>query len=266
MWTAVFVALWGSTAEAGPWVQGRGHLYANVKVSLLRTTILATPDGQRVQIPEFTLQQWTYYLTYGWSDRFDIMVDGTAVHDSSIDEFGGASGAGDTRFGLQMKVAEKSPWIFSVKGIVQAPTGDPTKGQGVLPTGSGAWEGRVLFSGGRTWSNGLVYAFGEAGHQLRGEGLRDGFVYEGQVGINATDRLVLAFNVRGVQPYDSEPADLSSGSAAGFGDGTTYTNFGPFVIVKLTRNWSAQFDLEGTTNTRSIAPGNVFRASVAYSR
>jgi hypothetical protein len=112
----------------------------------------------------------------------------------------------------------------------------------------------------------LLYAYAEAGHQFRGEGLRDGFAYEGQVGINVTDRLVLAFNLRGIQPYDSEPADLSAGSAAGLGDGTTYTNFGPSVIVELSPNWSTQFELEGMANTRNIAPGTVFRVSVAYSR
>jgi hypothetical protein len=245
---------------------GKGHLYANVKYSFLHTTTLATPDGQKVEIPEFSLNQLTSYLTYGLSDRLDVIVDGAVVHESSIEEFGSASGVGDTRFGAQVKLAEKSPWIFSLKGIVQAPTGDPTKGQGVLPTGSGAWEGRLLFSAGRTIAGGLLYAYGEAGHQFRGENLRDGFAYEAQVGFNATDRLVFAFNLRGVQPYDSEPADLSAGSAAGLGDGTTYTNFGPSVIVELNQNWSIQFELDGMANTRNIAPGTVFRSSIAYSR
>jgi hypothetical protein len=208
----------------------------------------------------------TYYLTYGWTDRFDVILDGVALHDSSIEDFGSASGVGDTRFGIQMKVTEKSLWVFSLKGIVQAPTGDETKGLGVLPTGSGAWEGRILFSVGRSIADGSLYAYGEGGHQFRGAGLRDGFHYEGQVGINVTDRLVLAFSIRGIQPYDSEPADFSPGSAAGLGDGTTYTNFGPSVIFRLSRNWSTQFEVEGMTNTRNIAPGTVFRLSLAYSR
>ena len=103
---------------------GKGHLYANTKYNFLRTTTLATPDGQQVEIPEFTLHQLTYYVAYGLSDRFDVIFDGAAIHDSSIEGFGSASGVGDTRFGIQMKLAEKSPWVYSLKGIVQAPTGD----------------------------------------------------------------------------------------------------------------------------------------------
>jgi hypothetical protein len=255
-----------STCEAGPWVLGKGHIYANAKYNFLRTTTLATPDGQQVEIPEFTLRQITYYAAYGWNDRFDVIFDGAVVHDSSIEAFGSASGVGDTRFGLQMRMAEKNPWVFSVKGLVQAPTGDATKGLGVLPTGSGVWEGRLLFSVGRSLRAGTFYAYAEVGHQFRGEGLRDGLAYEAQWGVNLGERLVAAFSVRGIQPYDSEPGEVSAGSAAGLGDGTTYTSFGPTVIVRLTGGWSAQFELEGMTNTRNIAPGIVFRISLAYSR
>ena len=73
-------------------------------------------------------------------------------------------------------------------------------------------------------------------------------------------------NVRGAQPWDTEPGDASTVSPAGFGDGVTYLAFGPGAIVELARGVALQLDVDGATHVRNIAKGPTFRFGVSVSR
>jgi len=252
--------------EAGPWPTGKGHTYWNAAYELLDTTELATPDGVTQEIPEYHLQQIGFYGAYGLSDGMTAVLDRLGFRHSSIEGFESASGIEDLRAGLQVQLGRSGPWLFAARGLVQAPTGDETKGLGILPTGSGAWEGDLRFSFGRSSSSGRMYGYGEAGYQLRGKALRDGFLYEGQLGVWAASRALIMVNLRGVQPFQSEPGEGGLTSVSGLGDGVTYTVVGPSVIFELGDDWGIQAEVEDAFNAKNVATGLKLRVKLFWRR
>jgi hypothetical protein len=262
----VTVSLLGSELEAGPWNRPPGSIYVNVSYENLSTTSLATPDGVEQQIPRYELHQVGVYAAYGLTDRLTAVLDRFGFRDSSIRAFDSASGVEDVRAGLQWQLGRTGAWLMAARGIVQVPTGDEKKGLGLLPTGSGAWEGDLLFSMGRSSPSGRVYGYWEAGHRVRGRELRDSFLYEGQIGVRAFGRTLLVFNLRGVQPYRSEPGEGALASPAGLGDGTAYTVIGPAVIIELGRNWGIQAEAEDAFNATNVATGLKGRIKLFYVR
>lgn len=257
-------------AESGPWALGRGHLYAKLSYQQLRSTTLAAPDGTRFEIPLFTKEDVGLYVAYGLSDRVAVLVNAPLVRSSDLqdqpDELSRETGLGDLQLGLQVQLGRKGEWVFAVRGMIQAPTGDESRAQGLLPTGSGVWEGQGWIGAGRSLAGGKLYGYAEVGYEGRGGGLRDGFVYATQVGWNATSRLVLAANLRGVEPYSRRPGSRTSGSFVGVGDRVTYAAYGPTAILKLGGRISLQLDLDGAFHARNLAEGAVFRVGLSFSR
>jgi hypothetical protein len=96
--------------------------------------------------------------------------------------------------------------------------------------------------------------------------LRDSFVYEGQFGLRAGARVLLLLNLRGVQPYRSEPGEAALNSPAGLGDGVTYTALGPAAIVEIGHGWGAQLEVENAFNASNLAVGWKTRVKLFYSR
>jgi hypothetical protein len=78
--------------------------------------------------------------------------------------------------------------------------------------------------------------------------------------------VLLLFNVRGVQPWNTEPGDASTVSPAGFGDGVTYLAWGPGLIVEVARGVALQLDVDGATHVRNIAKGPTVRFGLSVSR
>ncbi len=158
-----------------------------------------------VDIPAYVKDEATLYAEYGLSDRFAAVVDLIGYRWSEIEGFESAGGIGDLRLALQWQIGQRGSSVFALRGTVQAPTGDETKGDGLLPTGSGVWEGDVVASAGVSLWRGRGWAQAGLGPQFRGGGLRDGFVYDAQVGGRLFGPVLLLFNVRGVQPWDTSP-------------------------------------------------------------
>jgi hypothetical protein len=255
----------GGSLEAGPWGAGRGHFYAKVGGSRLRSTVLAAPDGTEFDIPRFVKEEVTLYGAVGITSRLTAIVNVPAYRSSDLQDFRRESGVGDVQGGLQWQLGTKGPWVFAVRSTVQVPTGDETRADGLLPTGSGVWEGEGVLSAGRSLAGGKSYAFGEAGHQVRGGGLTDAFAYGAQLGWNAHRRLVLAANVRGVEPYDQSPRE-ARGSPVGLSDRVGYVVFGPTVIVPLAGGAGLQLDVEAAARARNLAKGTTVRLGLSLSR
>lgn len=152
--------LWPSAAGAQPWQAGAGHASVGVVYTTVRTTQLATPSGNDIEIPRFARQDLVVSGSYGATDRLTIIAGGTVFARTSIEKFDRASGVGDARFGIQMLVDQRGPWTMAARGLIQAPTGDADKGSGLLPTGTGAWEGDAVFSIGRPIGHRL-FGFGK---------------------------------------------------------------------------------------------------------
>jgi hypothetical protein len=252
-------------AHAGPWATGKGHFYAKASFQHLRSERLAQPDGTVFAIPRFTKQDAAFHAVIGLDDRLELIVNLPAVRSSHLQDFGRESGFGDVQGGFQLQLGRRGSSVFALRAMLQAPTGDATKAEGLLPTGSGVWEGEIVLGAGRSLLGGRLYGFVEVGHQLR-ELLRDGVVYAAQVGWNATDRLVIAANVRGVEPYDKSARGVALGNYAGVGDRVTYATYGPTVILKLGRGFGVQLDVDGTFRARNLARGVVFRAGATLAR
>jgi hypothetical protein len=257
------VALVPSLADAVP---------GTVVRRLLRSSAATTsgpPSSQRParwSTSAYVRDEATLYAEYGPSDRFTAVVDLVGYRWSEIEGFESAGGIGDLRLALQWQVAHRGASVFALRGTVQAPTGDETMGAGLLPTGSGVWEGDVVASAGVSlWRVGS-WAQASLGPQFRGGGLRDGFVYDAQVGGRLFGPVLLLFNVRGVQPWDTEPGDASTVSPAGFGDGVTYLAWGPGLIVEVARGIALQLDADGATHVRNIAKGPTVRFGLSVSR
>ncbi len=259
------VALVAPLAHAGPWGPGQGHLYAKVSYGHLRSTELANPDGSLVEIPRFVKQEVYLYGALGLTPRLTAIASFPLVRSSDLEDFRRESGVGDVQFGLQYELGRRGPWTLALRGLAQAPTGDETLAEGLLPTGSGVWEGELRLSAGRSFAGGRLYGFVEAGHLAR-ELLRDALVYDAQLGWNASPRLVLAFGVRGVETWDKSARDVAIGSPVGVGDRVTYLAFGPTAIVKLGGGFSAQLDVSGQTRARNLAKGPHVSVGVSYAR
>lgn len=263
---AAALALFTSLADAGPWNRRAGGVYAKLGYNHLRATELATPAGEVVGIPAYVKDEATLYAEYGLSDRFTAVVDLIGYRWSEIEGFESAGGIGDLRLALQWQLAQRGASVFALRGTVQAPTGDETKGDGLLPTGSGVWEGDIVASAGVSLWGGRGWAQAGLGPQFRGGGLRDGFVYDAQVGGRLFGPVLLLFNVRGVQPWNTQPGHASTVSPAGFGDGVTYLAWGPGLIVDVARGVALQLDVDGATNVRNIAKGPTVRFGLSVSR
>ncbi len=265
LWAACTAACVPTVASAGPWAVGRGHAYAKLGYGQLRSTVLANPDGSTVDIPRFTKRETYLYAAVGLSSKWTAIVNAPLWRSSALQQFRRESGFGDLQFGLQGQLGQRGPWTLAVRGLVQAPTGDVTRAEGILPTGSGVWEGELRLSAGRSLAKGRAYGFVELGHQTR-ETLRDGFVYEAQVGVNLGPRVVVALNARGLEPYDKAPRAIALGSPVGVGDRVTYLTYGPSLIVRLGGGLGAQLDVTGIARARNLARGPQVNLGLSYSR
>lgn len=255
-----------STAHAGPWATGRGHSYTKIGAGHLRSTTLVAPDGTAFEIPRFTKTEVGLYASYGIDDRFSATLNVPALRRSDLEGFGAEAGVGDVAIGLQAQLGKRGPWVFAVRGIVQLPTGDETRAEGLLPTGSGVFETELVLGAGRSLWGGRGYGFVEAGPVLRGGTLRDGISYGGQVGWNARPRVTLAANVRGVEPFSHRTRDVALGSPVGLSDRVTYLTYGPTVILGLRKGLAVQADLEAVARARNLARGLTYRLGLSYAR
>jgi len=263
---AALLILAAPPAGAGPWAVGKDRVYAKLSYQHLDSTTLAQPDGTQLAIPRYRQQNADLFVAYGLSDTFTLFANLPLLRSNDLEGFESVSGFGDLRFALQGQIGRFGAWVLAGRTVVQAPTGDETAGQGVLPTGSGTWEGAAVGGIGRSVARGRGFVFVEVGYQIRGGGLRDGFLYEVQVGWNPAPRVVLAANVRGLEPYSKAPRDSPIGSPVGVSDRVTYTVYGPTLILKLGGRWSVQLDVEGAFNERNIATGTMFRGGLVYQR
>ena len=257
-------------ADAGPWAMGRGHLYAKAAYDRLRSTTLATPDGTEFEIPAFRKDSVSFYVLYGLSDRVTLFTDVPIWRSSDLaddpDELQRESGVGDIQAGAQLQLGTRGSWTFAVRGVAQAPTGDETLAQGLLPTGSGAWEGYVALGAGRSLAGGKGWGFVEAGPHFRGSGLRDGVVYYAQAGYRLLPRVLLALNVRGQQPWSQDAPERAIGSFVGVGDRVAYVGFGPSLMLDFGPRLTLQADAEAVAHARNLAQGPVVRVGLAYRR
>jgi len=258
------------SVQAGPWAMGKGHFYTKLSVQHLRATELAQPDGTVFDIPRFDRTEVGFYGIVGVTDRIDVYASVPIVRSADLqdepDELARQSGFGDLQVGLQGQVARSGPWVFALRGTLQFPTGDETLADGLLPTGSGAWEAEGLFGAGLSFARGKGYGYVEVGYQYRGSGLRDAFVYNVQAGWNVGSRVTLAVNLRGIEPWSQTPGDRTAGSFVGVGDRTTWAVVGPTAIVRLARDWGLQIDYDAAVRSRNLAKGPTFRAGITFQR
>jgi hypothetical protein len=256
-------------AEAGPWALGPGRLYAKLGYQSLDSTTYSYPDGFQTTIPTFKRDDADLYVAYGINDTLTL-VTSVPYRSSDLeddpDELGRVGGIGDVRAELQVQLGRRGPWVFATRGVVQFPTGDETKSGGLQATGSGVWEAEAWLGAGSSLWQGRGYGYAGLGYQYRGGGLRDGFVYALQLGWNTTTRLVLAANLRGVEPYSTTPGDRTPGSPVGVGDRVAYAAYGPTLIFKVTEQLGVQFDVDGAFHTRNIATGTMFRIALFVHR
>lgn len=266
----VSLSLTAAYAEAGPWALGPRHAQANLGFQYLRAEQLAQPDGTIYAIPRFTSSALGLYAAYGLSGRLTLITNIPILRHSNLqdqpDELGPEGGFGDLGAGLQVQVGSAGPWVFAVRGTIQAPTGDETISEGLQATGSGAWEGFLVGGTGVNFGGGRGFGSLEVGYNYRARGLRDTFVYDAQVGWNAGRRVVLAWSVRGVQPFNQAAGSRTAGSLVGLGDRVTYTHFGPTALFKLGRGWGLHVGADGVFNTRNLARGPTLRGGVTWER
>ncbi len=253
------------SALAGPWGLERGHVYFKLGYGRLPADTLANPDASQVGIPHFLKQDLSLYGAVGLGAGLTLSTNVPLWRSSDLENFREEGGFGDVQAGLQYQVGKRGPWLFAVRGTLQAPTGDETRADGILPTGTGVWEGQAVLSAGRSFAGGRGFGFVEAGPQVR-QTLNDGFVYAAQLGWNAGSRVVLIANLDGVEPYDKAPRAVALGSPVGFGDRVTYLNYGPSLIFKLGGGLGLQLDLSRVARARNIAVGTSWRAGFSYSR
>ena len=266
----ILVGLLAPVSEAGPWALGRGHFYSKLSYQHKASDQLAQPDGTIFDIPRFTQDDAFFYLALGVSERVSLIASVPFVRSSDLadspDELARASAFGDVQAGLQVQLGRTGPWVFAVRGTLQAPTGDETLSGGLQATGSGVWEAESVLGAGRSLARGKGYGFVEAGPYFRGGGFRDGLSYRTQLGWNLGRRVIVAGNLAGLQRWSDTPGELSANSLVGLGDGVSYAAWGPSLILKFGAGWGAQADWERLFHARNIATGDSWRFGLSYQR
>jgi hypothetical protein len=255
-----------SLAEAAPWAQGKGKLFAHTNYAHVRSTTLFAPDGTSFEIPAYVHDEFNAVVGFGLTERLGAFVSLPVWRSSDLEDFGSESGVGDLKMAVQMQLAARGPWVLAVRAGLQAPTGDETRAGGILPTGTGVWEGDGVLSLGRTIRSGRGWAFVEAGHQVRGGQLRDSFLYALQVGWRVGMRVSVAAGLRGVEPYDNSARLVAIGSPTGLSDRVTYTTYGPSLLVRVGGGWTLHFEVEDTFHARNLAKGINFRTGLTWAR
>ncbi len=256
--------------EAGPWPVGKGHVYGKLGYQRLRAQQYLAPDGTAFSIPTHAQDDLDLFVLYGVSEGLSVFGTLPVVRSSDLadqpDELRRSTGFGDLRLGLQRQLGRQGPWVLAASGLVQVPSGDETRSGGLQATGSGAWEGEAGLSAGRSWSGGRWFGFAEVGYDLRGSGLRDGFLYSAQVGWNARPSLVLIAYARGLEPFSHQAGARTPASFVGAGDRVTYLVYGGSVIVKLSRGFGLQVDLEQAGRRRNLVDGIAIRIAPFFHR
>jgi len=257
-------------AEAAPWALGSGRFFARAGYQGTRSTTLAAPDGTQFDIPRFVTDDLDVSLGYGLDDRFTLTANLPVLRSSDLaddpDELVRESGFGDVQVGLEAQLLRRGLWAFGARILVQAPTGDAERADGLQPTGSGVWEGDLAFSAGTPLWNGKGFALVEVGYRYRGGGLEDAFIFSTQIGYLPTPRVTLAMGLRGNQPFAYPDGFVGGGALTGVGNGVTYVNYGPSVTIKIAAALGLELGVEGTFHARNIATGTLFRAALTFSR
>jgi len=265
-----FALLMAGGVEAGPWAAGKGKGYFKLSFQHLGSTKLVAPDGTNFTIPLFTREEIAIYGAFGlakdWTAVTSIPVLRSSDLDDSPDELGRETGFGDIQLGLQRQLGTAGAWVFATRATLQVPTGDVERASGLLPTGSGIYEGDVVIEAGRSLAGGKGWMFVGAGPQFRGGGLRDGVVFGAQVGWKATDTVALMGSTRGVEPFSHDAPATARGSFAGVGDRVAYVVFGPAVLWNVTKTSGVQLDAEFVAYARNLASGPVFRIGYFLTR
>ena len=267
---ALLLVAAAARAEAAPWALGAQRFSARLGYQGVRSTTLVAPDGMKFDIPRFVTDDLDLGLAWGIDDRFTLIANLPLLRSSDLDdtpdELTREAGFGDVQVGLEAQLARRGPWAFGVRGLVQAPTGDAERADGLQPTGSGVWEGEAAFSAGVSFLAGKGWLVGEGGYHYRGGGLEDGVVYSVNAGWVASRRVSLAIGLRGVQPFRYPDGSFATGSLTGVGNGVTFANYGPSLFVKLGGGLSLDTGVERTFHARNLATGTLFRAGLTYRR
>lgn len=250
-------ALGATSVSAGPWPQAPGTLFAKLSGSALTADELATRDGDSLAIPTYRRQELDLYLQAPLGARWTFIAALPLYRYSEIAGFDEAGGVGDVTAGVQVLLAQPGSWLLAARLLAQAPTGDETQSQGILPTGSGVWEGELVLSVGRSFSGGTGYGFAEVGQRTRGGGFADSLVWRGELGLRAGARWQLAARAWGQDAAEPDSADI--GSPSGFGDGVSFVALGPSITRDLSGPWAAQLEVDFALDGRNIALGPTFR-------
>lgn len=259
-----------AVADAGPWAAGKGKGYFRVSFQHLGSTKLVSPDGTNFTIPLFTREEVAIYGAFGLAKDWTVVVNLPVLRSSNLDDFpdelSRESGFGDIQAGIQRQLGSAGGWVFAARATVQLPTGDVERASGLLPTGSGVYEGDVVVEAGRSLGGGKGWMFVGGGPQFRGGGLRDGVVFGAQIGWKLTKTVALMGSTRGVEPFSHEAPRTARGSFAGVGDRVAYVILGPSLLWNLTKNSGLQFDAEFVAYARNLASGPVYRIGYFITR
>ena len=259
-----------ASVYAGPWAAGKGHSYFKASFQHLGSRKLVSPDGTNFTIPHFTREEVAIFGLIGVSKDWTLHASLPLLRSSDLqdfpDELSRQNGFGDIQLGAQRQLGTSGGWIFATRATLQLPTGDVDRAGGLLPTGSGIYEGDIVFEAGRSIGGGKGWMFVGAGPQIRGGGLRDGVVFGGQTGWKITDTVSLMASARGVEPFSHDAPKTARGSFAGVGDRVAYAVLGPSILWNVTKKSGLQFDAEFVAYARNLASGPVFRVGYFLTR
>ena len=265
-----FSFLASAAAHAGPWPAGKGKGYFKISFQHLGSTKLVSPDGTTFTIPLFTREEVAIYGAYGLAKDWTAVVNLPVLRSSNLDDFpdelSRESGFGDVQVGVQRQLGSSGAWVFAARAMVQFPTGDVERASGLLPTGSGVYEGDVVVEAGRSIGGGKGWMFIGGGPQFRGGGLRDGVVFGAQIGWKVRDSLAIMGSTRGVEPFSHEAPKTARGSFSGVGDRVAYVVLGPSLLWNVTKTSGLQLDAEFVAYARNLASGPVFRVGYFLTR
>lgn len=270
---AVCLLLWvPSDLPAGAWTLPKGKVWAKAAYFQQRTDewYLASPEFDGKLFAAGTRRPYRFngeydskvvFLEafYGVTDRLDLGVQ-LPFYDQVFDddtrlEPPSDSGFSDIRLFAKLNALQK-PVLVTFKGGVKMPTGDFVNVDGLIPVGEGQWDLDVVVQVARSFWPLPVYANVDIGYRVRlrnDQILRDPgdeWLFNGEVGLNLTRRLLLATKV-----------ELLRGAAAtDFGFKNTsqikrITYLSPTIMYNVHGGTTAELAYRFTINGRNFPAG-----------
>ena len=263
-------------ASAQAWIRPAGSAYANLKLRSIVADQTYDASGDAVPLAnDFRQHTVGAYVEAGVVDRWLMLsAEGELFRRSVSVDQGSTSGVGDLRASVWSGLLDGRVRL-SLGASLGIPTGSRDRnGSPSLPTGDEEWDVAIQTALGTGFAGGARWPFNHyaqlvTGPWLRTRGIRNGWLYRAELGLNRKDGwaspLWVILRINGLQPFGPEEAAFSAG-VSGLGDGVRYHSPGLELLWKLPAGLGVSVAAAGAFLAANVPAAPAFALSFSYER